>query len=123
MSTTFSFTDTTGISAVGFYLPPNNIVKLDCVLLKFAYMQPVVNASGALYTRTNTALTGAPQAPTSNSYRTQTTDINTSNSIFNDWDDWYLYNRQNVKLGIFYSSDVNGTTYSTLSLSSAIVSL
>jgi hypothetical protein len=123
MSTTTSFIDSNGISAVGFFLPPNNIVKMDFIQFKLAYMQPVTNNLGNLYNRSTSALSNGPITANGNFYRTQTTNIQTSNSIFADWDDWYLYNRRNVKLGIFYASSINAATYSTISLSNAITTM
>ena len=121
MSTTRSFIDSNGISAVGFILPPNNIVKMDFIQFKFAYMQPVTNINNNLYNRSTSALSNGPITANGDFYRTQTTSIQTSNSVFGDWDDWYLYNRRNVKIGIFNASTINNTTFSTLTLSSAVL--
>jgi hypothetical protein len=119
--TTSTFTDSNGISAVGFFLPPNVITKMDFLQFKFAYMQPVTNVGGTLYTRSNAALSNGAMLPNGDLYRTQTTNINSSLSVFNDWDDWYLYNRRNIKIGIFNASTINGATFSTLTLSNAIM--
>jgi hypothetical protein len=96
---------------------------MDFIQLKFAYMAPVTNATSNVYTRINSPLSTLAGTTTGNFYRTQTTRITTSNSAFADWDDWYLYNRQNIKLGIFNASAIDSTTFSTLSLSSAIACL
>lgn len=123
MSTTASFIDSNGIAAVGFFLPPNNIVKMDFIQFKFVYMQPVTDLNSNLYNRSTSALSIGPVAENDDFYITQTTNIQTSNSVFGDWDDWYLYNRRNVKLGIFYTSSINSATYSTISLSDAVLTM
>lgn len=39
------------------------------------------------------------------------------------WDDWYLWNRINTKIGIFPTSQIQGVSTATLSLSSALFTL
>jgi hypothetical protein len=122
-STLSSYVDSNGIAGVGFYLPPNSVVKMDSMVFKFAYMQPAANLSNVLYTRVSPAITSSSLLPIGNIYRTQATPIRTSNSPIADWDDWYLYNRRNIKLGIYRASDINNTSYSNLSISSAIMTM
>jgi hypothetical protein len=118
-----NYIDSNGFSAVGFYLPTNSIVKLESIQFKFAYMSPVTNPANVLYSRNTTPLTTGPQGFNGNNYFTQTTNIQTSNSPQADWDDWYLYNRRNIKIGIYRSSDINGASFSNLSLSNALVTM
>lgn len=119
----YSYLDSNGVSAVGFYLPPNQIVKLDKMQFKFAFMQPVTNSNSVLYTRVNTALVSSAQGYNQDIYRVQTTSIQTSNSQLADWDDWYLYNRRNIKIGIFKACDIQGVSYPALSLSNALATM
>jgi hypothetical protein len=122
-STTQTYLDSNGLSAVGFFLPPDSIVKLDSLLLKFAYMGPVTNSNNVLYTRSNAPLGAGPLTPAGNVYRTQTTPTQTSNSVFSDWDDWYLYNRRNLKVGIFRAGDLHNSSFTTLTLSNALTTM
>jgi hypothetical protein len=114
------YIDSNGFAGVGFYLPPNSIVKLDRIQLKFAYTQPVTDSLSNLYTRAKSFLAVGESGDI---YRTQLTRIQTSNSVFNDWDDSYFYNRRNVKLGIYRAGDINSAVVSTLSLSSALTTM
>jgi len=118
-----TYLDISGVSAVGFYLPPNQIVKLDKMQFKFAFMQPVTNSNGVPYTRVNTSLVSSAQTFNQDIYRVQTTSIQTSNSAFADWDDWYLYNRRNIKIGIFKTCDIQNASYPSLDISNAITTM
>jgi hypothetical protein len=111
--------DTNGIAGIGFFLPTASIVKLDIMLIKFAYTQPSAFGTSN-YSRSETNL--ATTAPIGSLYRNQTTYINTSNS-FNEWDDWYLYNRRNIKLGIYRAAEIYNRSTSLIELSSALVSM
>jgi hypothetical protein len=111
--------DSNGIAGIGFFLPTASIVKLDNMLVKFAYTQPSALGTSN-YSRTQTNL--ATTAQTGSEYRNQTTYINTSNPI-TDWDDWYLYNRRNIKLGIYRAADIYNRSTSLIELSSAFVSM
>lgn len=117
MSTATVLSGSSGISGVGFFLPPNNVVKMDSIVFKFAYTQPTSDENGNNTTRlaypVNTINTVA-------NYQNRTTFIKQSDPASN-WDDWFLYNRRNVKLGIFNTGLISTT--SLLSLSSAICTM
>lgn len=114
-----SYLDSNGFCGIGFFLPPSQIVRLDSFLIKFAYIQPSSDDSNVNYTRFNTPLV----FKNNNNYKNQTTYINTTKSDVTDWDDWYLYNRRNIKLGIFKTCDVYGVSTSLIELSSAICTM
>lgn len=115
-----TFQDISGFCGMSFFLPPNQVVKLDSFLVKFAYTQPSADASSNLYTRSNSPLTLSNIEFNSAYYRNQTTLIGASDSDRNEWDDWFLYNRRNTKMGVFRSADINGANISTLQLSNAV---
>ena len=117
-----SYLDETGVCGIGFFLPPSEIVRMDSFMLKFAYIQPSKDASNTNFTRFNTPLT-YEGAFTDNLYENQTTYVNLTESDMNDWDDWYLYNRRNMKLGIFKTCDVYGVSTPLVSLSSAVCTM
>lgn len=115
--------DISGVSGMSFFLPPNQVVKMDSFLVKFAYTQPTADPAVNQFTRSLSPTSYSGQTFTNNYYRNRATEIPTSNSPQEDWDDWYLYNRRNTKLGFFYTSDIAGASTTTLSLSSAIVTM
>ena len=53
----------------------------------------------------------------------QSTRINTATSPLDEWDDWYLYNRRNTKIGFFKTSDISGVSLSSLQLSNALYTM
>lgn len=114
--------DDQGVSAMGFFLPPNSIVSMDNLLLKFAYTQPYLTSNNIPFTRTNPPFSSQFVNPNT-LYKNRTTHIQTSNSPYEDWDDWYVYNRRNLKLGIFRGSEINGVNVSTLALSNALTTM
>jgi hypothetical protein len=115
--------DISGVSGMSFFLPPNQVVKLDSFLVKFAYTQPSADQNLNDFTRVTSPTIYNGQVFTNNFYRNRATEIQTSKSPAADWDDWYLYNRRNTKLAFFNTSDVAGASTSMLSLSSAIVTM
>jgi hypothetical protein len=114
--------DSTGMCGIGFFLPPSEIVRLDKFLIKFAYIQPSSDTSNIQFTRFNSPLV-YNTLNTNNNYKNQTTFVKTSRSDTSDWDDWYLYNRRNLKLGIFKTCDVYGLSTSAITLSSALCTM
>jgi hypothetical protein len=110
--------DETGVCGIGFFLPPSEIVRLDSFLIKCVYVQPSSDNSNIGFNRFNTPLTYSGDF-TNNNYRNQTTLVDTASSDVNDWDDWYLFNRRNLKLGIFKTCDVYNLSTTLISLSSA----
>jgi hypothetical protein len=51
-STSTAFQDIHGICGLGFFLPPNTILSLEQLVLKFAYMSPTATASADVINRT-----------------------------------------------------------------------
>ena len=119
-STLTAVGDTSGFAGVSFFLPPNEIVKMDTFLMKFAYTQPSMDSNGTMYNRFR-----FPGNATSNGnvYNNQVTGTAVVESESNDWDDWYLYNRRNIKVGIFPTADISGASVAAINLSNALVSM
>jgi len=111
------YQDTTGIAGLSFFLPPNNVVKMDSFVVKFAYTQPSADALGNI---TGRSLYPSNTLGTKAFYQNRTTFIQ-GDDAFANWDDWFLYNRQNVKLGVFKTADFAGAT--TVNLSNAICTM
>jgi hypothetical protein len=114
--------DSNGVSGIGFFLPPGEIVRMNSFMVKFAYTQPSSDTSNTSFTRFNSPL-GYSTIFTNNNYKNQTTFVNTTESDVTDWDDWYLYNRHNLKLGIFKTCDIYTKSTSVIALSSAICTM
>ena len=118
--------DANGLSGLGFFLPPKEIVSLNEYMIKFAYTQPSSDSNNGDFTRIrNPPLQGGTADMY---YQNRTTLVNTSNSQSNDWDDWYLTNRRNTKLGIFANSQLHSqsdpnTALSNIQLSNAVCTL
>jgi hypothetical protein len=117
-----SFIDESGMCGIGFFLPPSEIVRMDSFLIKFAYIQPSSDNSNVGFNRFNSPLV-YNSINTNNNYKNQTTYVETSRSDTIDWDDWYLYNRRNLKLGIFKTCDIYQLSTNAISLSSAICTM
>jgi hypothetical protein len=99
-SATSNIPDISGMTGITFYLPPNQIAKLNSLTIKFAYTQPVSdNLSN--FRRSYSPFLYNGQEYNQCFYRNQSTDIDVQKSDINSWDDWYLYNRRNVKIGIY----------------------
>ena len=114
------FQDISGFCGMSFFLPPNQVVKLDSFLIKFAYTQPSSDPNNINYTRLNSPLVSSNNVFYNQcSYQNRTSYIQSSNSA-SDWDDWYLYNRRNTKLGVFPTASINGANVSSLQLSNAL---
>ena len=113
--------DTTGVCGTSFFLPPNEIAQLNSFSVKFAYTQPsLVGTSSITRLLANPALL----SNTVGSFHlNQTNRVATSKSAAAEWDDWFLPNRRNTKVGIFYTSDISGVALSNLHLSNAIYTL
>jgi hypothetical protein len=124
-SLTPNYEDIRGFSGIGFFLPPNQIVNLTDLTLKFSYTQPSFDENDILFTRVYSPLVYSGQINTNLYYRNQTTytSTNTDGDLYQDWDDWYLLNRQNIKLGIFNTNDVSLRNLSSIHLSNAIVTM
>jgi hypothetical protein len=118
-----AYTDSSGLTGMSFFLPPSQIVKLDGMTVKFAYLQPSANSAGAPYSRVNAPYPLDGTEYNQAQYRNQTTFVTSARSSSNDWDDWYFRNRRNMKLGVFRSTDISGVDVTTLALSNALVTL
>ena len=126
MSTNITMSDSNGISGVSFFLPPNQVVQIDDITLKFAYTQPSVDRFGSNITRTRPpGSVGAFNAIFRNqSVNTYISSVSSYNSIGDsEWDDWYLPNRRNVKLAVFLTDNISGANMNDLSISSALCSM
>ena len=119
VSTSSTYIDISGINGVGFFLPPSECVKLNTMLIKFVYTQPSESGDDQ-YTRTNSAI---DKFATGDLSLNQTSYTNTHNSPTDDWDDWYLYNRRNMKLGVFNTANVKDVSIATLDIKSAVCTL
>ena len=136
MSTSATFRDASGVAGIGFFLPPGNIASLQNFTVKFAYTGPVYDQNipsntnlpqiGGLISRiSKTYPQGYYDFPYNGTYYVNQTSLT---SVATDpsgvlWDDWYTYNRNNVKLGIYPASQVNGVAANTLKLSNALCTL
>lgn len=113
--------DTTGLQGLSFFMNPNDLVKLNEIQMKFAYIQPLFDAAESRFTRaagplgvTNTTGCVFQNAATATSIF--------SNSM-NTWDDWYEFNRRNLRIGVFDTAYVSTASLSTLSFSTAVCTL
>jgi hypothetical protein len=114
--------DVSGVCGLGFFLPPGEIVRLNSFMVKCVYTQPSSDDFNTPFNRFNSPLEYIGEF-TDNNYRNQTTFVDTDRSDIHDWDDWYLYNRRNLKLGIFKTCDVYTVSTPSISLSSALCTL
>jgi len=114
--------DLTGLNGVGFFLPPNQYLSIDSIVLKFAYTQPSADSNNINFSRSRSP----PLSVNSTSnmfYQNRSAYPKTSLSSSNDWDDWYESNRKQTKLCIFQASQINNSTISSIQYSDAICSL
>ena len=106
--------DTNNLVGIGIYLPPNQFVEMQSLVLKFAYTQPNANANR----------TSSPPAYSQNQvFQESKAYVNTKSSIFASWDDWFVPNRRNTKLGIFLASTITNVALADISISSAICTM
>ena len=113
--------NTTGVCGTSFFLPPNEIAQLNSFSVKFAYTQASLVGASSI-----TRLLGNPAILSNTAggfHLNQTNRVATAKSSAADWDDWFLPNRRNTKLGIFYTRDVSGVALSNLQLSNAVYTL
>ena len=131
VSTPTTFQDISGFSGLSFFLPPNQVVRLDTLVLKFIYTQPSIDTTERTYTRSYSPLALTGLQNTNAVYRNQTTHTNVSTFVssttvltnYDDWDDFYLLNRQNIKIGLFETAKIEGLHTSSINLSNALMSL
>ena len=114
--------DISGVCGTSFFLPPNQIVGLNGITFKFAYTQASFAENSTI-----TRYIQNPQVTFSDTigdyYYNQTNRVATALSPVTDWDDWFLLNRRNTKIGIFHTSDISGVSLSSLQLSNAVYTL
>lgn len=121
VSTSVGFQDISGFVGMSFFLKPNDITRIMNVQLKFAYIQPSFDPANVPITRANSplGLTDTQQYR----FRNQATYTNTSCNAYATWDDWYLNNRSNVRIGIFKTGDISGANVANLQLASSIMTM
>ena len=122
VSTPSAFQDISGFSGLSFFLQPNQIIKLQDLVLKFVYTQPSIDVNNQLYKRSYSPLSLSGQSNTNAIYRNQTT-LTKADNNYDDWDDAYLLNRRNIKIGIFQTSAIENVSTSQISLSNAVASM
>ncbi len=123
VSTSVAYQDVSGLCGLSFFLNPNDIVRLNNVDVKFAYIQPSATNTGTPFTRLNTPLSLPLGDSAGCAFRNQATYTDTLSNAAGTWDDWYVANRSNVRLGIFNTGDVSGTDVSLLRLESSITTM
>lgn len=117
-------TDLSGVFGMSFFLPPDDIVQLNSFLVKFVYTQPTADTNSSTFTRQSSPLpTSSTNSVAGSFYRNATNRVTTLDSGSNDWDDWYLPNRRNTKIGIFPTAMIENVSTQSLSLSSALLTM
>lgn len=111
----------TGVSGVCFFVPPDDIIQVNQLVVKFVYTQPT-SLGATEFTRQVSPFSTNVVNNTAY-YRNATNYVATADSGSNDWDDWYLPNRRNTKIGIFPTGSIQGVSTTSLSLSSAILTM
>lgn len=121
--TSATYQDTTGTCGLSFALQPGQAVRLDSLLLKFAYTAPTFDNTGLDFGRQYSPLLYNSVSAENFLYTNRKTQIAEDVSQAADWDDWYLRNRRNTKIGIFYTSTISGKPLSGVSLSNALTTM
>lgn len=121
VSTSVSSLDVNGLTGMSFFLNPNDIVKLNEIQIKMAYIQPSYDNLGFPVTRTigPLGLTDTVQYM----FHNQATPTSIYSSGLSVWDDWYEFNRRNLRLGVFPTQYVSTMNLSTISMTDAICTL
>ncbi len=121
VSTSVAFQDLSGFCGMSFFLNPNDIVRLTNLDVKFAYIQPSVDSNSVAITRLNSPFALSDSAGCA--FNNQATYTATASNALATWDDWYIANRSNVRVGIFNTGDVAGADVATLRLESSITTM
>jgi hypothetical protein len=121
VSTSVAFQDISGLCGLSFFLNPNDIVRLNNIDLKFAYIQPSLNSNNVAFSRLNSPL-GLSDSDRC-VFHNQATYIQTACNAAATWDDWYIANRSNIRVGIFATGDISGADASALRLESSITTM
>jgi hypothetical protein len=121
VSTAVSYQDISGLCGLSFFLNPNDIVRLNEIHMKFAYIQPSVDSNNVDFSRQNSplVLTDSDRC----AFHNQATYVGTSCNAASTWDDWYTANRQNIRIGVFATGDISGADISALRLESSITTM
>jgi hypothetical protein len=121
VSTAVEFQDISGFTGLSFFLNPNDIAKLNNIQLKFAYIQPSLNSNSVRFTRMNSpySLTDSTKCV----FQNQATYTSINSNPGATWDDWYLANRSNIRVGVFQSGDISGADISLLRLESSLTTM
>jgi hypothetical protein len=114
--------DSNGVCGTSFFLPPNQIVGLNSLTFKFAYTQASYLGESTI-TRFPSNPSSTLQTTFGGYHHNQTNRVATGVSPVTDWDDWFLLNRRNTKIGIFNTNDISGVSLHSLHLSSALYTL
>lgn len=121
VSTSVHYTDTSGLSGLSFFLNPNDIVRLNNFQVKFSYIGPSQSPDSSKFSRTNSPL---PLSNTQNCiFHNHASVTLTQSTNMTQWDDWYVANRANVRIGIFASADISGADVNLLTMDSAITTM
>lgn len=120
VSTSVAFQDISGLCGLSFFLNPNDIVRLNEINMKFAYIQPSVGPNGVPFNRLNSPLALTNSAGCA--FHNQATCAAVSSNCEVTWDDWYP-NRSNLRIGIFATGDISGADISLLNLESSITTM
>ena len=125
-----TITDPSGFCGLSFFLPPNQLVKMNTVIVKLAYTQPTSNANtGLAFSRANTPLVFGSSTLTKLNYNNANATISSivdgagQPMDISGWDDWYFYNRRNLKLAVFNTADIANKPLNSIELSNALCSL
>ena len=122
VSTSLAFTDVSGFSGLSFFMAPNDIVRINSVQVKMAYIQPSATGAAVGFTRVAGPL-GLTDSAGCLFHNQATTVSAVAAPSVAAWDDWYLANRRNVRVGVFRTGDVSGADVSALSLTSSVMTL
>lgn len=117
-STAVAFQDVSGFCGLSFMLNPNDIVKLNTLQFKFAYISPSQTTAGFPYGRTASPLGLTDSAGAR--FFNQATPASVADSDASAWDDWYVANRRNIRVGVFRTADIAGADVGTLPISGAL---
>jgi hypothetical protein len=121
VSTSLAYTDISGLCGLSFFLNPNDIVKMTNVDLKFTYIQPCVDSNSAQFSRSNSPLGLTDSAGCFFQNRATFPSITAGGS--NVWDDWYVANRSNIRIGVFDTKELCSTSVDSLALTSSILTM
>jgi hypothetical protein len=127
----YSNIENSGTVGIQFFLPPSEIVKLREMTLKFAYTSPTFRDVGATSPITRSLFYSQISSygiklstfvVPGSFYTTQNSDPD-ADTVFDSWDDWYLPNRRNLKIGVFPTDQISSLHISSVLLENSIGTL